>query len=71
MSYEDFKNYRKKFEQDEDINELEERGQCDWCFYCKELIGESEPFVVDGEDVYHVDCFDLLRNVDEIEEEEE
>jgi len=32
-----------------------------WCIYCKDAIAENEPVVVDGENKYHTECFNLIQ----------
>ena len=32
-----------------------------WCVYCKDVIEEGTPYVVDGENLYHPDCHKLLN----------
>ena len=33
-----------------------------WCMYCKDKIEDNEAFVVFGEDFYHVECYDLIKD---------
>ena len=37
-----------------------------YCIYCKEEISINEPYVTVGENYYHTECFDLIK--EELEE---
>jgi len=38
-----------------------ERNIIGWCAYCKSEIYENDSYVIQCDNKYHIDCFDLIK----------
>lgn len=44
---------------------MEDCGTIIYCTYCKEAISICSSYVAVGEEVYHIDCYELIQEDDE------